>query len=366
MAPPDQSVADAEKALAEPPPSPVEVELEGDEEIVVEGAPAVPAAAAPPKPQSRRDSRVQNALQAAADAEARAAAAEHRAQEADARAAKATTDAAVATKSGMENYAARVKSDADAAEAELEKALEGGDKAEIAKAQRKISKLAAAEADVEAWQASVQAEPPPAPPEKPAEQPQQQPQIILPSDATREFFEASPWFHPFQLDDRGVPLLDRTGRQVKNPDFDEDLHDAAMLIHKRIQRDVKRGVLAKDYVESPEYFAEITDGMKAQFPDAFGEEAAPAPPVRRTPPMAPARQPVAPASRGAPPAKPGSQKVTLSGEEAAMCRAMVDSQAVRYPHTYKDVAKRGQVMSYDDAYKDYARRKGEVPQAPIN
>ena len=47
----------------------------------------------------------------------------------------------------------------------------------------------------------------------------------------------------------------------------------------------------------------------------------------------------------------------LDGEEAALVRSLVDSGTMIYPRTHSDAAKRGQKMSYDDAYLKYAIEK---------
>lgn len=336
---------------------PVEIEVEAEGEG--EGQPA--EAAAPPPAPKKTPGRKEAAVIAARE-EARLAREEadrFRAEAAAARAEaeKAKSEAAIATKSGMDNYAARVRADAEAAQKELEAAYASNDPALIAAANRKVAKVAAAEADVEAWEASVKSQPAAEQPQPQQQVQQPQQQIVIPSEPTREFFETNPWFHPMELDARGVP----TGRP--NPDFDAEMHDAAMLEHRKIMRQVNQGKLDKSYIESPEYFARITEKMRSEFPDAFEDEADP-PPARRTPQMQKANQPVAPASRG-PAAQPNrpSTKITLDGETAAFVRSLVDNGAMRYPDKHP---KRGQPMSYEDGYREYARQQKLIPQQSAN
>lgn len=315
----------------------------------------------PPKPRKRANERLTNAIRAADEANQRASAAEERARLAEERAATKSAEAAAAVQSGMENYAQRVTSEADAAQAELESALETGDKTAIAAANRKVAKMAAAEADVDAWRASQPAAgaEPPKPATAPAPQPPSQPQMQPVSEPVREFLQTNSWFNPLKMGEDGIPVMGRDGRPVANPDFDEDMHDAAMIIHKQIIREIKQGKLDTDFVESPEYFARIQSDVAKSFPDAFeGGEEPEQQPARRTPPMAPTRQPVAPATRGAVPgsAKPNGTKFTLDGEQASFVRSLVDNGTMRYPYDHKDPQKRGQKMAYDDAYLQYAKQ----------
>ena len=47
----------------------------------------------------------------------------------------------------------------------------------------------------------------------------------------------------------------------------------------------------------------------------------------------------------------------LDGEEAALVRGLVDNGTMIYSRTHSDASKRGQKMSYEDAYVKYAREK---------
>lgn len=338
------------------PPEPIEIDLESGE--TTEGT--TPAQAADPAKPIRRNKsseRIQTLARERDNERAMREQIEQQLVQARAEAVNARTEAAQATRSGMENYAQRVKTEADAAQNELEQAIAAGDANAQAAANRKVAKIAAAEADVDAWRASQPAAPDPGaqPQPQPRPQPQQQdiPQV---SEPTRQFFEEHAYFHPVQLGSDGRPLMDRSGRVIANPEFDENMHDAAMLIHKRIAWEIQKGKW-DGQIESPEYFQRIAKGMQAQFPEYFeGDDAEPPPvPTRKTPPMAQARQPVAPATRTAMPgtAKPGGSKVTLSGEERQFVDSMVANGAMRYPSSH---AKAGKPMEAKDAYLEYARQ----------
>lgn len=334
------------------PPEPIEIDLDSGDATETPPAAATPAAAAAPKPRNKSSERIQSL---ARERDAERSMREQLSQELDqARrdAAQARSEAASAMQSGMENYAQRVTSEVAAAKEAYKAALAGTDADAVADAIAKLSKVSAAEADVDAWRAQP-APQAPAAPAAPQPQARPQPQMIVPSEPTRQFFEENDWFHPLQLDADGVPMVGRDGRAVANPNFDEDLHDAAMLIHKKIERQIKRGDLPKDYVETPEYFAQIKQELTTQFPEDFGE---PAPqPQRRTPPMAPTRQPVAPATRTSMPTapRPGGNKVTLTGEERQFVDSMIANGAMRYPSGHKEA---GKPMQAKDAYLEYAKQ----------
>lgn len=340
-----------------PVPEPITIDLEtGEADDAAPEQQAQPEAQKQPRQKQPARERVQQALRERDAERNMREQLQRELEEARRDATTARTEAATATRTGMENYAHRVKSEADAAQSELEQALKEGDAAAIAAANRKVAKVAAAEADVDAWRASQPADQPQQQPHAQPQAPQQQPQMVVPSEPTRQFFEENPWFHPLKLDEDGVPMTDRGGRPIANTEYDEDLHDAAMMIHKKIQRQVRTGKLPDDYIESAEYFAQIKSELAAQFPDDFAD-AEPAPQQRRaTPPMQRAQQPVAPANRTSLPAagRPaGGTKITLSGEERQFVDSMVANGAMRYPAGHKEA---GRPMQPKDAYLEYAKQ----------
>jgi hypothetical protein len=349
-------------------PQPVVVDVEGGtaEETPAAATPPAegeqpPARQAKPRPQAR----IQTLTHERDEARNYAAQMQRELEEARRAAAEAQAARAQAERSGMENYGARVKSDISSAERELIAAKEAGDSAAEVAAQKKLAKAAAAEVDYDAW-ATQQPKPGEQPPqrqqqEQPRQQQQQPQQEVVPDEATLEFLDQNRWFDAFERAADGSIAVDRAGRPIQNPDFDEDLHDAAMLVHKRIARQVKTGSKPKDYIGSPEYFQEVSSGVAQAMPDAFGDEPAPPPPTRRTPPMSQTRQPVAPANRSAPnntngSGKQGAGKVTLDGEQAAFVRSLVDNGTLKYSVKHPDPNKRGQKMDYKDAYVEYAKR----------
>ncbi len=279
-----------------------------------------------------------------------------RREAADARAAREQAERA-----GMENYAERVKSDVVSAKAALVAAKQAQDTTAEVEAASKLAKASAAEADVDAWRASNPKEQPTQQRQQPQEQQRQQPQrqqeAAPLSEPVRNFMQDNSWFNAVEIGTDGRPVIDPTTRQqVANPDFDPEMHDAAILEHNRIALEIRRGKLPKDYVETPEYFDRIAKQVAADFPEAFeGEETqAPKP---RTPPMSQGRQPVAPAQRTSQPGAPRTSgtKMTLDGEQAEFVRSLVDNGTMKYPRDHTDATKRGQKMSYNDAYLQYAK-----------
>jgi len=202
-------------------------------------------------------------------------------------------------------------------------------------------------------------------------QPQQQqaPQYVPPPEPVRNFMVENQWFSAVQLDDAGNPIKGQNGQFMQNPNYDEDMHDEAMTEHRRIQRDMRLGHLPKDFLETPEYFERIKTRVAQTFPDAFeGEEEQTPAPRPRTPPMAPSRQPVAPTQRQSQPGTPAKNgsKMKLDGEQADFVRRLVDNNTMVYPRNHPDATKRGQRMSYDDAYVEYAKKLQSDPGSQQN
>lgn len=354
-------------------PSPVEIDIESGEVSDAVTPPVIAPAAAPakaaiPRPQARireLTDEVRNAKSYAQQVEEE----NRRLKEENAAAKQAQQHA---ERAGMENYAQRVKSDLESASDELRRAKDAGDTAAEVVAQTKLAKAAAADSDVDSWRATLPKDQPQQqaqPQAQPQQQPRQQPQQDQPvPPEVFEFIQQNPWFDAVQRDTQGRPLRDpRTQQFLENPDFDPELHDAAMLIDKRIQRQIRLGHKPKDYAASPEYFQEIKDDMLTQFPELAGEEEpVQTTPRTKTPPMAAARQPVAPAARSGMPGQNNgsrsSSKITLTSEEVQFVNGLVDNNAMRYPNNHPDPTKRGKKMEYKDAYIDYAKRAAETRQ----
>lgn len=353
----------------EQPPQPVVVDVEGgsaeEQRQPEEGQQQQPGER---QPQRRRPTNARIQTLTHERDEARDYAARMQQELADARKAAQEAQSAreAAERAGMENYGARVKADVAAAEKDLLAAEEAADSAAKVAAQKKLAKAAAQEADFEAWQQTQ-----PKPQERQQQeqrqeqqqQPQQRQQEVVPDAATLDFLDQNRWFDAFERTEDGRIATDRTGRPIANPDYDENMHDAALIIHKRIERQIRLGQKSRDYLASPEYFQEISDGIAQNFPDAFedGQQQEEQPPTRRTPAMSQSRQPVAPANRQPPQQQNGNgrqngSKVTLDGEQAAFVRSLVDNGTMRYPVKHPDPQKRGQKMDYKDAYVEYAKR----------
>lgn len=345
------------------PPQPVTVEVETPDTGETPPADAAETPAAKP-PRPRPQQRIQNLTHERDEARNYAEQMRRELEAARQQAAQERSGREQAERAGMENYGARVKSEITAAERELIAAKESGDVTAEVAAQKKIAKAAAAEADYDAW-ATTQPKPGEQRQQQPAQQqpqqqqPRPQAQETIPDEATLQFLDENRWFDAFERTQDGRIATDRAGRPVANPDFDESMHDAALIIHKRIERDVRLGKKSADYLASPEYFQEISDGISQNFPDAFENQETPAPQTRKTPPMSQSRQPVAPANRTFPNTNgnrmASSSKITLDGEQAALVRSLVDNGTLKYPRNHPDVNKRGQKMDYKDAYVDYAK-----------
>lgn len=341
------------------PPQPIEVDIEaGETNEVAPPAADQQQAPEPKKPRYSARDKVQQAHRERDEARQFAQQLEQQLMQArqDAQAARAAEQAAM--QSGMANYAARVASESAAAEQELQQALESGDSKAIAAANKKVAKAAQAEADVDAWKATQQQQAPqqqqqPEPQQQ--YQPRQQATPQLPPAIT-EFLVENEWFDVYKRGSDGNLIVGQNGQYVQNPAFDESMHDAAMLMHKRIEWEKRNGMWNGE-IGGPEYVARIREGMESQFPEYFNESEDEPPPVpsRKTPPMAQARQPVAPATRSSLPGQQPSNgtKITLTGEERSFVDSMVQNGAMTYPRGH---AKAGQKMAPKDAYIEYARQ----------
>lgn len=273
-------------------------------------------------------------------------------------------EAQASERMGMENMVARTKAEVTAAKAALLKAKDESDTTAEVEAQARLSRAVAEEADADAWvTANPKQEPQQRQPE-PRQQPQQRQQEQPPlAEPVRDFMSENPWFSSVEMGADGRPVVDsRTGRFISNPDFDPEMHNTAMLEDQKIQREMRIGQLPKDYIGSPEYFARVKTRVETEYPDAFedGGQAEPAPQQRpRAPQMGAGKQSVAPSSRQIPGQQPQRQgtKMRLDGEEASLVRSLVDNGTMIYPRNHSDVGKRGQKMSYDDAYVKYATEK---------
>ena len=354
----------------DPPPQPVEVDI--GEEVVVE----TPEAKTPPpapRPKPRHEERIHRIASERDEARTYAANLQRELEQSRREAAQAKADKETAERAGMTNYAARVDSDVAAAKLALKAAMEAKDDDAVVEANTALAKAMHEVGDVNAWRATQPKDgeqPQAKQPEPRQEQRQEAPQYVPPPEPVRNFMVENSWFSAVQLDDGGNPVK-QNGQFVQNPDFDEEMHEEAMTEHRRIAREVRFGRLTKDFINSPEYFARIQDRVAKEFPDAFegGEEEEQAPaPRSKTPPMAPARQPVAPTQRQSQPGTPPKQgtKMKLDGEQTDFVRRLVDNGTMLYPRTHSDAAKRGQKMSYDDAFVEYAKKLKADPGSQQN
>lgn len=352
----------------DPPPTPT-VEVDLDSGKVIDAAPepeTAPEAKSEPEQKRPAIPRPQQRIQALThERDAERTARERLERElADARreAAEAKLARDSAERVGMENHLARTKSEVAAAKLAVKAAKEANDADAEIEAQARLAKAAAEEADADAW---VAANPKREPPVFQPQPQRQQPQAVPPVPGNvLDFINENPWYSAVQMGSDGRPVIDpASGRPVSNPDFDPDMHDVATLEDRKIQREIRLGVLPAKFMGSPEYFARITERVQSEFADAFEsvQEPEPPPPPQRgkTPNMSHGKQPVAPSSRhvpGTPPAR-STEKMRLNGEEVDMVRSLVDNGTLLYPRNHPDPNKRGQRMSYDDAYHRFATEK---------
>ena len=350
----------------EAPLAPVDVNVESG--AVTEAPVPPPPEQQRPRPKPRHEVRIQTLASERDEARTFAARLQQELEQSRREAAQNKAEKEAAERTGMTNYAARVDSDVEKAEMALRAAKEAKDDDAEVKAQIALAKAVADARDVDAWRATQPKEGEQPRHQQPQEQrqaPQQQqaPQYVPPPEPVRNFMVENSWFSAVKLDDAGNPVK-QNGQFIENPDFDVDMHDEAMSEHRRVQREIKLGKLSEDYLQTPEYFQRIRARVEKEFADAFeGEEETPPAQRPRTPPMAPSRQPVAPAQRQSQPGTPpkNGTKMRLDGEQADFVRRLVDNGTMIHPRNHPDAAKRGQKMTYDEAYVQYAKNLQSDP-----
>lgn len=342
------------------PPAPVDVDVDAGTAVEAPETPAAQTPAAAPRTTPRPQARIQNLTHERDQERAERVRLENELADMRRIAQEAQAGKEHAERAGMQNLVQRTKADVASAKAALKQAKEAGNIDAEVEAQALLARVSAEEADADAW---VKGQP------KEGEQPQAQPQQRQPQRApemqpvpaaVRDFISENTWFHPFKMGDDGLPQQDRrTGQPIGNPDYDADMHDAAMIEHRVIQRAIKAGTLPKDFEGTPDYFDRIRTKIQTEFADAFDppEETPPEAPRRGQPAMGAPKQGAAPSTRNVPTQQAPKQgtKMRLDGEQASLVRSLVDNGTMRYPHTHADANKRGQKMSYDDAYVQYAR-----------
>lgn len=330
-----------------------------DEEIEIpaeEGSPEAPKSEAeapePPREKKRRGPKRYAALTHERD-EARGYAAQVAAEneELRRRAAEAEERAAKADKVAMQSFAAKAEADLKQARTDHAAALESGDNEKISEATEALAAARQTVEDVKAYQETAAAKPATQAPPAPA--PQARPQIQDYPEPVKNWVmqEQNRYWDRNARDDAGNILLDRGGRPVQNPDFDEEMHIEATMIATKLERQIAAKKLPYK-VASPEYFKAIEDHMAKEFPEHFDgeeEEESPAPAPRRPSPVAaPSRS--APAQAG----QSSTQKVKLTADQIRFVQKQVDNGGgPKYP---KGHPKQFQPMTFDDAKVSFARR----------
>jgi hypothetical protein len=267
------------------------------------------------------------------------------------RAAEFEAKANEASTVAMHSYAAKSESDLREARAALSAAIESGDPGKITEASERLASSKATMDDVEAWKKSEQAKQnAPATPRQAASQPQAAQIPELP-DEVKGWVMENRYFDFVQRDSGGNVVFDRSGKPMRNPDYDDTMHTEATLFATNLERKISDGRLNYK-VSSPEYFKAVEEHMRDQFPDYFGEEEQeqPAAPVRRGSPVA---APTRSMSSGGQ-AVQNPSKFKLTSDQLRFVKRMVDNGGgPKYPQGH---ARAFQPMSYDDAKVSYARR----------
>ena len=256
----------------------------------------------------------------------------------------------------MQSFAAKSEADLKEARSQYKASIESGDPEQITQAAEQLASAKATMDDIESWKKSeeTKAKPPPAP-----TQTQQQPQQIqdLPKEVLDWTMDNRYWDR-IARDDGGRILLDRGGRPMSNPEFDEEMNQEATMFAAKLERQISKKAVSFS-VASPEYFRLIDGHMRSEFPDYFGSDAedaseAPAPPPqRRSSPVAAPTRTIPQASRNG-----SSSKATITGDEVRFVMKMVENGGgPKYP---KGHPKQFQPMSVDDAKVSFVRQKMNI------
>lgn len=205
-----------------------------------------------------------------------------------------------ATTAAFKHYKSSVDANLRLAQREYKDAVEAGDADAQSTANSRVAQYASQKSEIENWEEQQAAI---APTAGPAPKAQPQPQNVAPD--TQSWIDQNSWF------------------DMQSDDFDQDMHDDAVLIGSRIERkykDAGKGSM----IGSAEYFAEVDEAMKKQWPEYYDDEPPPTP--KGQPKMKASNQPVAPAPSDGTPmpgAKPQSPtSVTLSSEERQIAHGL--------------------------------------------
>jgi hypothetical protein len=270
-----------------------------------------------------------------------------------ARSAELDIKAKEASTVAMQSYAAKTEGDLRDARLFHSSAIESQDANKITEAAERLASAKSAMDDVEAWKKTEKAKAD-APRPQPQQQEQQQPIQDLPPEIKGWVVE-NRYFDAVARDDNGTIMVDRSGRPMKNPDFDEEMHVEATMYATKLERQINSGKLTFK-VASPQYFQAVEKHMKAEFPDYFGgeeadDEAEPEQqPARRASPVAAPTRTVN--SSGV--QKP-SHKISLNADEVRFVTRMVENGGgPKYPQGHP---KQFTPMSLTDAKISFDRQK---------
>jgi hypothetical protein len=333
------------------------LEVEGEEAVEPEAKEAAEEPAAeeePAKERKRRGPKRYSALTHERD-EARnyAQQLEQELQRERARSLDFESKAKEASTVAMQSYAAKAEADLRDARTFHSSAIESQDANKITEAAERLASAKSAMDDVEAWKKTEKAKAD-APKPQPQQQQQQQPIQDLPPEIKGWVIE-NRYFDAVARDDSGNIMVDRSGRPMQNPDFDEEMHVEATMYATKLERQINSGKL-NFKVASPQYFQAVEKHMRSEFPDYFnggGEaesEAEEEAPVRRASPVAGPTRTVS--GNGA--QKP-SHKINLSADEVRFVTRMVENGGgPKYPSGHPNAFK---PMTLTDAKISFDRQK---------
>jgi hypothetical protein len=233
----------------------------------------------------------------------------------------------------MVHYEGRIEAELKIAKTNLATAIDSGDSTKQADAQAEVAKLASEKQTIDNWKAT---HPEGAAPEPKKEEPKPQPQA-QPQQVSQEFgawMKENDWFVP------------------NTASFDLDMHQEAVLYGRKLERVYQRDG-REDEIGTPQYWDDITQHMRGEFPDNFEEEQEQ--PKQKTPFKAKPMSGGTPATRssGATPLNGGGgNKISLSGDERRMAHTLASSGAL--------LSENGKRLTPGEAEVAYARQKANL------
>lgn len=216
---------------------------------------------------------------------------------------------------------------------DLADADKDGDSDKKAKATAALAAASATLANVQQFEAS-QPKPAPKPVKAADPAPTQDQRQPPPHPTTQAWLGENPWFKP------------------GDPEFNADMHDEAALFGRKLERQMRAEGRAAE-IGTPEYFAQINQHVRGEFPDYdWGDEGDAPAPKKDVPQMQRARPTVASVPRGGTGAGntgASTTKVTLSADERRLAHNLASSGAITGP--------KGERLTPAQAEKQFAIQK---------